>query len=175
MPLLVSVRRSPTYPQSFAATKGTTSAVRTTKQGFPQPMSPHPSRKPSSGVKQAAEKLWLLKGTGLKPRRENSTDKTQSRRGRLKVRLVQISFFRLCPSTSTRAKVSHRSLNLSSRAKPWRDLWCAFRPQPLLKTLHPNNQRRGPPTSLNLVIPSEAEGPVVRLSAATTLKNPPSQ
>ncbi len=38
-----------------------------------------------------------------------------------------------------------------------------------LNTLHPNNQRRGPPTTLNLVIPSEAEGPVVRLSAATTL------
>ncbi len=33
-----------------------------------------------------------------------------------------------------------------------------------LKTLHPNNQRQGSPTTLNLVIPSEAEGPAVRLS-----------
>ncbi len=41
---------------------------------------------------------------------------TQTPKGRLEIRLVQISFFRLCPSASTRAKVSHRPSNLSSRA-----------------------------------------------------------
>jgi hypothetical protein len=41
------------------------------------------------------------------------------------------------------------------------------------RTLHPNNQLQGPANHLKLVTLSEAEGPAVRLSAATTLRTMP--
>ena len=81
------------------------------------------------------------------------------RRGQLRVRLVQISFFRLCPSTSTHAKVGHRPQLChpdwsgpgfpTSRYRPRRRMRLSVRkaarssPTPLSWTGNPGERRGG--------------------------------
>jgi len=70
----------------------------------------------------------------------------------------------------TNAKVRQPFKTLSSRAKP--RTCSSLSVATTFRTLHPNNQRQGSPTILNLVHPERSRGTCSSLSVATTFRTP---